>query len=141
MKNDVDKKTIFVHKIHEWLNCTLNDLLKLINIFNTNSNQRFEKIENEITHQINKNKKQSDYTNVNSKNWTCEIFACLQDFEIWLFKLFLWNEQTNVKTCDDELLSDVKKKWNLAGSKWCDEELSSFDDYFQNDENVDKMIY
>ena len=65
VKNNVNKKMIFAYKIHEWLNFTLNDLLKSVNIFNINSNRRFEKIENEITHQINKNKKQSDYTNVN----------------------------------------------------------------------------
>ena len=82
MKNDFNKKTIFAHKIHEWLNCVLNDLLKSINIFNISSNRKFEKIENEITHQINKNKKQSDYTNANKKNWIREIFACSQNFEI-----------------------------------------------------------
>ena len=51
------------------------------------------------------------------------------------------NEQTDVKTCDDELLPDAKKKRNLTGSEWRDEELSPSDDYFQNDENVDKMIH
>ena len=65
MKNNVDKKTIFAHKIHEWLNFTLNDLSKSINIFNASSSRRLEKVENEITSQINKNKKQSDYTNIN----------------------------------------------------------------------------
>ena len=75
------------------------------------------------------------------KNWTCEISAYSQDFKIWSFELFLRGEQTNVKTCSDELLFDVKKKWNLMGSEWCDEELSPFNDYFQNDENVGKMIY
>ena len=65
IKNDVDKKTIFAHKIHEWLNFTLSDLSKSINIFDVSSSRRLEKIKNEITRQINKNKKQSDYTNVN----------------------------------------------------------------------------
>ena len=92
------------------MNFTLNDLSKSVNIFNTSSNRRLEKIENEITHQINENKKQSDHTNVNWKDWIHEIFACFRDFEIWLFKLFLRNEQTNVKICDNKLLSDVKKK-------------------------------
>ena len=111
---------IFAHKIHEWLNFALNDLSKSVNIFNASSNQRLEKIENKMTHQINENKKQSDYTNVNWKNWIREISTHSQDFEIWLFKLFLWNKQTNVKTCDDELLSEVKKKRNLMGSEWRD---------------------
>ena len=82
MKNDVDKKSILTHKIHEWLNFALNDLSKSINIFNVSSNQKLEKIENEITRQINKNKKQSDYTNVNQKNWIREIFVYSQNFEI-----------------------------------------------------------
>ena len=34
-----------------------------------------------------------------------------------------------------------KKKLNLMNNKWWDEKLSSFDDYFQNYENVDKIIY
>ena len=55
--------------------------------------------------------------------------------------MFLRNEQTDVKTCDDELLLDVKKKRNLVDIEWCDEKLSPFDDYFQNNENVDKMIH
>ena len=109
MKNNVDKKKIFVHKIHEWLNFILNDLLKSTNIFNASSNRRFEKIENEISHQINKNKKQFGHTNTNWKNWICKIFVCSQDSEIWPFELFLLSEQTNVKTCDDELLFVVKK--------------------------------
>ena len=54
-----------MHKIHEWLNFTLNDFSKSVDIFNISSNQRFEKIENKITHQINKNKKQFDHINVN----------------------------------------------------------------------------
>ena len=62
MKNNVDKKTIFAHKIHEWLNFTLNDLSKSINIFNTSSHWKLEKIKNKITRQINENKKQIDYT-------------------------------------------------------------------------------
>ena len=65
MKNNINKKTIPVHKIHKYLNFTLNDLSKSINIFNISPSQRFEKIENEIICQINKNKKQSDYTNMN----------------------------------------------------------------------------
>ena len=81
-KNDVDKKTIFAHKIHEWLNFALNDLSKSINIFDISPNRRFEKIENKITHWINKKKKQSDYTNINQKNWTCEVFAYSQNFRI-----------------------------------------------------------
>ena len=120
------------NKIHEWLNFVLNNLSKLINIFNTNSNQKFEKIKNKITRQINKNKKQSDYTNMNWKNWIHEIFIYLQNFKIWLFKFFLRSEQTNVKTCDDKLLSNVKKKQNLTNNKWRDEKLSSFNNYFQN---------
>ena len=71
MKNDVDKKIIFIHKIHEWLNFILNDLSKLINIFKASSSRKLEKIKNEITRWINKNKKQSDYTNMNWKNWIC----------------------------------------------------------------------
>ena len=63
MKNDVYKKTIFAHKIHEWLNYTLNDLSKLINLFDVSSNPKLEIIENEMTNQINKNKKQFDHTN------------------------------------------------------------------------------
>ena len=51
------------------------------------------------------------------------------------------NEQTGVKTFDDELLSDVKKKRNFASSEWRNEELSPFNNYFQNDEGVDKMIH
>ena len=51
------------------------------------------------------------------------------------------NKQTNIKTYDDELLFDVKKKRNLTSNKWCDEKLSSFDDYFQNNENIGKMIH
>ena len=141
MKNDVNKKTIFVHKIHDWLNFTLNDLSKSINIFNVSSNWKLEKIENEITCQINKNKKQSDYTNMNWKNWIREIFACSQNFRIWSFELFLRHEQTNVKICSDELLSDVKKKRNLMDNEWRNKKLSSFNDYFQNNENVDKMIH
>ena len=101
---------IFVHNIHEWLNFILNDLSKSINIFNVNSNWRFEKIKNEITRQINKNKKQFDNTNANWKNWIREIFTRSQDFKIWLFKLFLRNEQTDVKICDNKLLFNVKKK-------------------------------
>ena len=65
MKNNVDKKIIFAHKIHEWLNFVLNDLLKSINIFNVSSNQNFKKIKNKMTHQINKNKKHFDDTNIN----------------------------------------------------------------------------
>ena len=34
-----------------------------------------------------------------------------------------------------------QKKRNLTNNKWCDEKLSLFNNYFQNDENVDKMIY
>ena len=86
-------------------------------MFNANSNQKLEKIENEITRQINENKKQFDYTNVNWKNWTREISTYSQNFEIWSFKLFLQNEQTNVKAYDDELLPDAKKKRNLADSE------------------------
>ena len=71
-----------MYKIHEWLNFALNDLSKSINIFNINSNWKFEKIENEMTRQINKNKKQSDYTNVNQKNWIHEISVCSQNSEI-----------------------------------------------------------
>ena len=82
IKNDVDKKTIFAHKIHEWLNFILIDLSKSVNIFDVSSSRRFKKIENEITHLINKNKKQSNYTNVNWKNLIREISVCLQDFEI-----------------------------------------------------------
>ena len=82
MKNKVDKKMIFAHKIHEWLNFALNDLSKSINIFNASPSRRLEKIENEITRQINKNQKQSDYTNANQKNWICEIFAYSQNFKI-----------------------------------------------------------
>ena len=118
-KNDVDKKTIFTHKIHEWLNFALNDLLKSINIFNVNPSRRLEKIKNEIICQINKNKKQFDHTNANWKNWAHEVFARSQDFGIWSFKLFLRNEQTDVQTCDDEQLLDAKKKQNLISNKWC----------------------
>ena len=53
----------------------------------------------------------------------------------------MWNKQTDVKTYDDELFSDVKKKRNLANNEWRDEKLSSFDDYFQSDEGVDKMVH
>ena len=108
-KNDFNKKIIFAYEIHEWLNCALNDLSKSVNIFNASSSQRFEKIENKITRQINKNKKQSDHTNANWKNWICEISARSQDFWIWSFKLLLRNEQTDVKTCDNELFFYVKK--------------------------------
>ena len=92
MKNDFNKKKIFVYEIHEWLNCALNDLWKSINIFDASPNQRFEKIENEMTRWINENEKQSDHTNVDWKDWICEISVCLQDFEIWLFILFLRSE-------------------------------------------------
>ena len=34
-----------------------------------------------------------------------------------------------------------KKKRNLADNEWRNEKLSLFDDYFQNDENIDKMIH
>ena len=34
-----------------------------------------------------------------------------------------------------------KKKRNLTNNKWRGEKLSPFDDYFQNDENIDKMIH
>ena len=88
MKNNNNKKMIFVHKIHKWLNFILNDLLKSINIFNINSNRRFEKIENEITRQINKNKKQSDHTNVNQKDWPREIFAFSQDWNLIIWTIF-----------------------------------------------------
>ena len=54
-----------MHKIHEWLNFVLNDLSTSINIFHASLNQRFEKVENKITRQINENKKESDCTNVN----------------------------------------------------------------------------
>ena len=77
MKNDVDKKSIFTHKIHKWLNFALNNLSKLVNIFNVSSSQKLEKIENEMTHWFDKNWKQFDHTNVNWKNWTCKVFACL----------------------------------------------------------------
>ena len=50
MKNNVDKKTIFVYKIHEWFNCALNDLLKWINIFAVSPSRKLEKIKNDITH-------------------------------------------------------------------------------------------
>ena len=119
----------------------MNDLSKSINIFNINSCQKFEKIKNKITHQFNENKKQFDHTNTNWKNWICEIFACSKNFRIWSFKLFLRNEETNVKTYDDELLFNVKKKRNLMNNKWCDENSSPFNDYFQNNENVGKMIH
>ena len=49
IKNDVDKKTIFIHKIQSFMNFILNDLLKLINIFNINLNWKLEKVETEIT--------------------------------------------------------------------------------------------
>ena len=119
-----------MHKIHEWLNFTLNDSSKSVNIFNVSSSRRFEKIENEIKHQINENKKQSDHTNVNWKNWICEIFACSQNSGICSFELFLRDEQTDVKICNNELLPDAKNKWNFADNKWRDEKLSPFNDYF-----------
>ena len=34
-----------------------------------------------------------------------------------------------------------KKKRNLTNSEWRDEKLSPFDDYFQNGEDIDKMIH
>ena len=41
------------------------------------------------------------------KNQNCEVFAHSQDFRIQSFKLFLWSEQTNVKTYNDELFFNV----------------------------------
>ena len=34
-----------------------------------------------------------------------------------------------------------KKKRNLTGNEWCDEKLLPFNDYFQNGENVGKIIH
>ena len=76
MKNDVDKKIIFFYEIHEWLNYELNDLSKSINIFDVSLSSRFDHNENEITRQINKNKKQLDHTNADWKDWTRETSAC-----------------------------------------------------------------
>ena len=44
--------------------------------------------------------------------------------------MFLRNEQTDVRTYDDELFFDAKKKQNLMSHKWRDEKLSPFNDYF-----------
>ena len=92
-----------------WLNCVLNGLSKSINMSDLSPNRRLEKTENEIKRQIDENKKQSDHKNMNWKNWIYKTFVCSQDFKIWSFKLFLWNEQTNVKRCDNELFFDVEK--------------------------------
>ena len=104
---DVNKKTFFAHQVHEWLNYTLNDLSKALDLFDPGPNEGLEKGENEMTHWINKNKKQFDYVSTFWINRICEVFTHLQNFRIQSFELFLWSEQTNVKTCNNELFFDV----------------------------------
>ena len=75
------------------------------------------------------------------KDWAREVLACSQGSGVWSSELSLRGEQTDVRACGDWLLSDAKKGRNLADSEWRGKKLSPFNDYFQNDEDVDKMIH